>query len=85
VYTNSNGSSPVPCIMTSVIETRQTKMKRSQNLPTLAEIEIRKLASKYATDLKVKMQDRVDAMEADDNSHYLIYRVLASQLTRENS
>ena len=43
-----------------------------------AEIEaaIRALALKYADDLKSKMDDRVVEMDADDTSHYLIYRVL---------
>jgi len=51
-------------------------MTIAPNLPAKVELEIRKLVEKYATELKVRMQGRVDEMEADDNSHYLIYRVL---------
>lgn len=40
------------------------------------EAEIRKLAKKYADNLKGKVESRVEEMKADDNSHYLIYRVL---------
>ncbi|MGA7832287.1 MAG: ApaLI family restriction endonuclease [Terracidiphilus sp.] len=51
-------------------------MTIARNLHAKVELEIRELAEKYAKELKVRMQDRVDEMEADDNSHYLIYRVL---------
>lgn len=37
---------------------------------------IRALASKYAADLKSRVDERVAEMKADDTSHYLIYRVL---------
>jgi hypothetical protein len=37
---------------------------------------IRDLASKYVQELERKMSARVIEMAADDNSHYLIYRVL---------
>ena len=37
---------------------------------------IRQLADKYAADLKSRVDERVKEMEADDTSHYLIYRVL---------
>ena len=40
------------------------------------EAAIRLLAEKYATTLKDKIDSRVLDMDADDNSHYLIYRVL---------
>tara|TARA_R110002124_G_scaffold287337_2_gene473379 strand:+ start:2924 stop:3550 length:627 start_codon:yes stop_codon:yes gene_type:complete len=40
------------------------------------EQKLRALAEKYATNLKAKVDNRVQEMEADDNSHYLIYRVL---------
>lgn len=46
------------------------------NLPEKVEIAIRVLALKYANELKSKMNDRAIEMEADDTSHYLIYRVL---------
>lgn len=38
---------------------------------------IRALADKYAANLKSRVDERVAEMEGDDNSHYLIYRVLA--------
>ena len=38
--------------------------------------EIRRLADKYADNLKTHVEQRIKEMEADDNSHYLIYRVL---------
>jgi len=38
--------------------------------------EIRRIADKYADNLKTRIDQRVEEMEADDNSHYLIYRVL---------
>lgn len=38
--------------------------------------EIRNLAEIYASNLKNKIQERKEAMKSDDNSHYLIYRVL---------
>jgi hypothetical protein len=40
------------------------------------EQEIRKLAAKYAQDLKQKIDERVEEMKDDDKSHYLIYQVL---------
>ena len=40
------------------------------------EEKIRHLADTYATNLKAKVDARVEEMEADDNSHYLIYQVL---------
>lgn len=44
--------------------------------PAKAEVAIRALALKYSAELKSKMDDRVTEMEEDDDSHYLIYRVL---------
>lgn len=40
------------------------------------EQEIRELAGTYAAELESRVNDRVRAMEDDDNSHFLIYRVL---------
>ncbi len=40
------------------------------------ETDIRELADRYAANLKVRVDARVAEMENDDNSHYLIYRVL---------
>jgi len=40
------------------------------------ENEIRRLADKYANNLKARVDQRVQEMESDDNSHYLIYQVL---------
>ncbi len=37
---------------------------------------IKELADKYANGLNQKVIDRVEEMQGDDNSHYLIYRVL---------
>jgi len=37
---------------------------------------IRALAQKYATELKSKIDERIQEMREDDKSHYLIYRVL---------
>jgi len=45
-------------------------------VPAKVEIAVRALALKYSSELKVKMDGRVAEMEADDDSHYLIYRVL---------
>jgi len=41
-----------------------------------AKDKIRALAQKYATELKAKVDARVEEMKGDDTSHYLIYRVL---------
>ena len=38
--------------------------------------EIRKLAIQFSKDLKEKIDQRVEEMETDDTSHFLIYRVL---------
>lgn len=51
-------------------------MSANLNLPAKVEIAVRALALKYANELKSKIDDRVAEMEADDTSHYLIYRVL---------
>lgn len=37
---------------------------------------IRELANKYASDLKERINSRIEEMEEDDTSHFLIYRVL---------
>ena len=37
---------------------------------------MRSLADKYATDLKNQVDLRIEEMKRDDNSHYLLYRVL---------
>lgn len=37
---------------------------------------IKELAETYASNLKDKIEERKKAMKSDDNSHYLIYRVL---------
>lgn len=37
---------------------------------------IKKLADKYAMELKTRVNSRMEEMKEDDNSHYLIYRVL---------
>jgi len=38
--------------------------------------DVKKLADKYRSELMSQMEKRVDEMDDDDNSHYLIYRVL---------
>ena len=38
--------------------------------------EIRRIADEYAANLKARVDQRIEEMEADDNSYYLIYRVL---------
>ena len=38
--------------------------------------DIKALASKYAANLKAKVDSRVAEMKSDDTSHYLIYKVL---------
>lgn len=43
--------------------------------PNISE-KINALASKYSQTLKTAMDTRITEMEADDNSHYLLYRVL---------
>lgn len=37
---------------------------------------IKALANRYANELKAQVDDRIEEMKNDDNSHYLIYRVL---------
>ena len=37
---------------------------------------INRLADKYAMDLQKQVDLRTEEMKSDDNSHYLIYRVL---------
>lgn len=43
---------------------------------TNIEQQIRELASSYAANLKQKIEDRVEEMQDDDFSHFLVYRVL---------
>jgi len=40
------------------------------------EEDIKKLVQKYASNLKTKINDRMEEMNSDDKSHYLIYKVL---------
>ena len=39
-------------------------------------IEIKSLSDKYASELRSKIDERTEEMKSDDNSHFLIYRVL---------
>ena len=39
-------------------------------------IEIKSLSDKYASELRSKIDDHTEEMKSDDNSHFLIYRVL---------
>lgn len=41
---------------------------------------IKKIADVYSANLKEKIESRAKEMKADDNSHYLIYRVLGISL-----
>ncbi len=38
--------------------------------------EIKSLSDKYASELRLKIDERIEEMKSDDNSHSLIYRVL---------
>lgn len=38
--------------------------------------EIKSLSDKYASELRSKIDERTEEMKSDDNSHFLIYRVL---------
>jgi len=51
------------------------------NCLELLKEKINNLANEYASNLKVKIIDRKEEMKADDNSHYLIYRVLGISST----
>jgi hypothetical protein len=44
--------------------------------PTTVEEKIRELAAKYAERLEKRIDQRVEEMQDDDRSHFLIYRVL---------
>jgi len=50
-------------------------MPRKKEEATIEE-KIRGLAEQYAVNLKTKIDERVEDMKSDDQSHYLIYRVL---------
>lgn len=39
-------------------------------------IQIRELAKKYREELNLRVSERVKEMSADDNSHFLVYRIL---------
>lgn len=39
-------------------------------------IEIKSLSDKYASELRSKIDERTEEIKSDDNSHFLIYRVL---------
>jgi len=49
---------------------------KSGNCLELLKTKINNLADEYACNLKEKIHTRKEEMQADDNSHYLIYRVL---------
>lgn len=46
------------------------------NNTELMYIKIKELANQYRENLEMKVRERVEEMNSDDNSHYLIYRVL---------
>ena len=39
-------------------------------------IQIRELAKKYREELNLRVSERIKEMSADDNSHFLVYRIL---------
>src|SRR3989339_1919827 len=51
-------------------------MEKIKKYMTTIQKKILALSEKYSKTLRLKMTARVKEMEADDNSHYLIYRVL---------
>jgi hypothetical protein len=52
------------------------KAKKSGTDLDLLKLRISNLANEYANNLRQKIDTRREEMKADDNSHYLIYRVL---------
>ena len=46
------------------------------NMSSVIREKLKKLAEEYSVILKKKIDDRLEEMKSDDNSHYLIYRVL---------
>lgn len=61
----------------SVLEVNAIKeaIKNGEAYNLLA-FKIEKLAERYSSSLRVKIDERTIEMKADDNSHYLVYRVL---------
>lgn len=53
-----------------------TPSAHDPSLPAKVEAAVRAIALKYSAELKAKMDSRVIEMDGDDDSHYLIYRVL---------
>jgi len=47
-----------------------------KNVHEVVKSAIRKLADTYRTELSSQIEKRVDEMRSDNNSHYLIYRIL---------
>ncbi len=45
---------------------------------------IKELSEQYAKKLRFKIDNRTEEMKSDDNSHYLIYRVLGISMTEGN-
>lgn len=54
---------------------------KSGNCLELLKSKISTLADEYAGNLKTKIHNRREEMRSDDNSHYLIYRVLGFSIT----
>jgi len=52
------------------------RLSQTEGSDLNVEQEIRELASKFASTLKERIDDRVREMEDDDKSHFLIYQVL---------
>ncbi|WP_456324241.1 ApaLI family restriction endonuclease [Desulfonauticus submarinus] len=60
-----------------VYRKKQVEISRDNNTDlVLLKLKIQHLADEYSSNLSVKISDRKEEMQGDDNSHYLIYRVL---------
>jgi len=58
------------------IEELENKINKEDELLKNIKQKIKELASKYAENLKDKIDNRMEEMKEDDKSHYLIYQVL---------
>jgi len=64
-------------ILTEEIENLKDKIRiEEEKFLMNIEQKIKELAQKYADNLKSKIDDRIEEMQSDDKSHYLIYQVL---------
>ena len=72
---NQNKKGLVNSVNQYVIKEISQSIKEGTDFELL-KYKINALANNYASNLKLKITDRKKEMESDDNSHYLIYRVL---------